>query len=200
MSPRPKLPEVTVTQLLQSYEETAVAKRRRGKPSPPSYQELADAENVAKSAVSVKSYCRADVYNLPWPLFRLDEAVCLMDALRPDCEFLYVNPAWSHLTGWQSADLLHKPYHLVLAPGQLDPEVARPRRELAAELRAGRVSGTFVTQLVHKTSGDLLCAEVEMRYGPRSDAYFVRVLHALHQPRLDALLPPGWIDLFPPAN
>jgi PAS domain-containing protein len=169
---RPAGPDVSAVALLEQYEELARRKRRTGKPSLPSRKELAD--SVGRSIQSVTHWCHPDRYNLPWPIFSLDEAVCLIDALAPRFEILYANQAFCDLVDRTIEELLWQPAAFV-KPSTPDGPEDRARRDLARALKAGEgESGSIDSWLVAR-DGSQIRVDAEMRYGPACQAYYVRV-------------------------
>jgi PAS domain-containing protein len=200
---RPAGPTNSAVELLERFEDLARDKRRRGKPVLPSRHELA--ESFARTDNSIRLWCKPDKYNLPWPFFHLDEGVCLIDALRPRCEVLYANAALCELTGWQPADRLGgRPVSELryqdsacLRPARSEPLYVQLRelRALAVELVGGRESGTIGTWLVHRPTREPIRVELEMRYGPASEAYYVRVLQVVPQLELRSNVEADvWVD------
>lgn len=171
---RPSGPEVPAAQLLERYEDIAITKRRKY-PRLPTRDELARAVGK-RTATSVRSWCQPEVYNLPWPLFRLDEPVCLVDALSTTrSQLLYVNAALCELVGWPAGELLYQPSSVLMAHDEAtDPEVLA-RRQLARALKLGEAEPQWLPAWLRSQTGDCLRVEQEMRYGPLSDAYFVRI-------------------------
>ena len=189
---RPVGPEVPAAQLLERYEDAALTKRRKGHPRLPTREELARAVG-RQSASSIRAWCRTDVYNLPWPLFGLDEPVCLVDALGPRHELLFVNAAMCDLVGWTAGELLYQPSSLLLAHPDPDAETLA-RRAQARALKAGEAELVWLPAWLRSRTGECLRVEQELRYGPLADAWFVR-MRALGVQLTFNVEADVWIDL-----
>lgn len=169
---RPSGPACSATELLEHFEDLARAKRRSGKPALPTREDLA--RDLGHTVNSVRNWCAPRAYNLPWPLFRLDEAVVLIDALGPRFEFLYSSPAFCDLLE-RTREELHTQSSAFVKPGWPDRLEDIERRKIARALKEGEIAEGHIEAWLVRSDGTLVRVDTEMRYCPAADAYFVRV-------------------------
>jgi len=111
-------------------------------------------------------------YNFPWPPISPGELVLLLDDAPPH-ELLWICDAWCELCGRSWDDLMYKPatrlreLGVADGPREMHRAVARQLRERPSE--SGTVDGWIRNAL-----DECLSAQFELRYGQRSEAFYVR--------------------------
>ena len=111
-------------------------------------------------------------YNFPWPPVSPGELVLLLDDAPPH-ELLWISDAWCELCGYSRDDVIYTPathlreIGLADGPREMHRAVARQLRERPSE--AGMAEGWIRNAL-----DECLPAHFELRYGQRSEAFYVR--------------------------
>jgi len=73
------------------------------------------------------------------------DGIAISDALRPDHPIVYVNPAFTHITGWEADEVLGKNIRLLVTGEREQPEIAIVRHALR-----GRNAGRAVLRCFRK--------------------------------------------------
>jgi hypothetical protein len=111
-------------------------------------------------------------YNFPFPPVSPGELVLLLDNAPPH-ELLWVSDAWCEVCGRQREQIIYRPAsylrELSFADGPRDMH-----RALARQLRANPSEVATTEGWLRNAAGERVPIELEMRYGRRSDAFYVR--------------------------
>jgi hypothetical protein len=166
--PRPPLREVPAPDLLDHFVEYDRELRRKGRAA--AITRAGFARKLGKTHATVRGYL--DDANLPFPPVSPGELVLLLDDAPPH-ELLWISVAWCELNGRQRDDLLFQPVAYLRAIGLADGP-REMHRAIAHELRASASGCGLADGWTIDAHGQRLPVTFELRYGHRSNAFYVR--------------------------